>query len=123
MDYRIITATSLDELARVVAKFTKNNWKPSGSPFALQRPGCYGQAITKQVPIHDDLFKSLKEKRKELAKIHSLPAYCIATNEDLYNLITTKPKTLEELVKVKGFRELKANKYGEDLLKVIADAF
>ena len=119
MDYHIITATSLDELVRVVAKFTKQDWNPSGSPFALHTPGCYGQALTKPIPIHDNLLGLLKEKRKELAKIDSVPAYCIATDKDLYELVTTKPKTLEELVKVKGFGSCKARKYGEQLLQVI----
>jgi superfamily II DNA helicase RecQ len=119
MDYHIITATSLDELVRVVAKFTKQDWNPSGSPFPLHIPGCYGQALTKSIPIHDGLFNLLKEKRKELAQINSLPAYCIASNKELYDLVTTKPKTIEELVKVKGFGYCKAKKYGEELLKVI----
>ena len=119
MDYHIITATSLDELVKVVAKFTKQHWQPSGSPFPLHTPGCYGQALTKPIPIHDNLLGLLKEKRKELAKIDSLPAYCIATNQELYNLITMKPKTIEELIKVKGFGYCKAKKYGEQLLQVI----
>ena len=119
MDYRIIRATSLDELVRVVAKFTKQEWTPSGSPFALDTPGCYGQALTKSIPIREPLFNLLKEKRKTLANIEKIPAFYIASNRQLYDFITIKPKTIEDLIKVKGFGVYKAKKYGEELLKVI----
>jgi superfamily II DNA helicase RecQ len=46
-------------------------------------------------------------------------AYFIYNDNQLKDLIAKMPRNKEELKKVSGFGEVKANKYGNDILKII----
>lgn len=45
--------------------------------------------------------------------------YFIYNDSQLKDLISKMPRNKEELQKVSGFGEVKANKYGDDILKII----
>ena len=42
-------------------------------------------------------------------------------DDNLEEIIRTSPKTLSELKKVNGFGDIKCQKYGNDILKIISD--
>lgn len=45
--------------------------------------------------------------------------YFILNDKQMEELITKSPKTIDEFMKVSGFGQVKCNKYGVDILKII----
>ncbi|MFT5753152.1 MAG: superfamily II DNA helicase RecQ [Flavobacterium sp.] len=69
---------------------------------------------------HDkEIFTALKQWRSNLARDLSMSAFRICHNAHLIAIAEAKPKTLEKLIQVKGFGEVRTEKYGEDLLAVL----
>jgi len=68
---------------------------------------------------HDALFVRLKDHRAEIAKKKSLPAYVVAHDKTLADLVKKKPRTLGELEGVYGFGPARIEQYGEGFLAVI----
>lgn len=69
--------------------------------------------------IDQEIFNRLKKLRKELAKINKVPAYYIFHDDTLELLSRIKPKTLEDLLLVKGFGDTRVSKYGKEILDCI----
>jgi ATP-dependent DNA helicase RecQ len=68
---------------------------------------------------HDALFVRLKDHRAEIAKKKQLPAYVVAHDKSLADLVKKKPRTLGELEGVYGFGPSRIEQYGEGFLAVI----
>lgn len=68
----------------------------------------------------DPLHESLKALRLEWSKEEKKPAYTFFTNETLDTLVRMRPKTPRELALVKGLGPARIERYGADLLAVIA---
>ncbi|QXE20848.1 HRDC domain-containing protein [Clostridium sp. 001] len=66
-----------------------------------------------------DIFKELKAYRLHKSREEKIKPYFIYNNNQLKNLILKMPRNKEELQKVAGFGEVKVNKYGDDILKII----
>lgn len=66
-----------------------------------------------------ELFESLRELRAELARRRSIPPYMVASDKTLRDLCVRMPFTKEELLKVNGMGERKAEQYGEAILQKI----
>lgn len=67
-----------------------------------------------------DIFKELKAYRLEVSRKENLKPYIIYNDKQLKELISRKPKSIEELQKVPGFGEVKSKKYGDDILRILA---
>lgn len=65
-----------------------------------------------------ELFKELKAYRLMKSREENLKPYLIYNDNQLKDLIAKMPKTIQELQNVVGFREVKANKYGDDILRI-----
>ncbi len=63
---------------------------------------------------------ALREWRKELSKSTNVPAYVIIHDTTIAALCDHRPETLEELLKTPGIGERKAEKFGEQILALIA---
>jgi hypothetical protein len=63
----------------------------------------------------------LKQWRLEKAKILALPAYVIMHDTTLQEIAERLPRTLGEIREVKGFGPSKAEKFGEEILRVVCD--
>lgn len=73
-----------------------------------------------KLPVEEtDLFKELKEYRLEKSRKEKIKPYFIYNDKQLKDLIAKMPKNNAELKKVAGFGEVKANKYGEEILKIV----
>lgn len=48
-----------------------------------------------------------------------MKAYFIFTNRELEDIIARMPQTLDELKKVAGFGEVKCQKYGNAIVKIV----
>jgi superfamily II DNA helicase RecQ len=51
--------------------------------------------------------------------VKKIKPYFIYNDNQLKNLISKMPRNKEELQTVEGFCEIKANKYGDDILEIV----
>lgn len=65
------------------------------------------------------LFSILKDLRKKMAKHLNIPPYAIFQDTSLEQMATTYPITTEELTNIQGVGAGKAEKYGEEFIKLI----
>lgn len=66
------------------------------------------------------LFETLRAYRKEIATQNKVPAYVIFHDATLNDIATTKPKNEYELLAIQGMGKLKLERFGADLLALIA---
>lgn len=66
-----------------------------------------------------DIFKELKAYRLDKSREEKIKPYFIYNDKQLKELISKMPKDKEELQTVIGFGEIKANKYGDDILRIV----
>lgn len=65
------------------------------------------------------IFKRLKKWRKKKSIEENVPAYMVFTNKELVNITLAKITKKEDLLKVKGIKERKYSKYGEELYNLL----
>ena len=66
-----------------------------------------------------ELYSILKDLRKKIAKHLGLPPYVIFQDPSLEAMATTYPISIDELQNIPGVGAGKANRYGEEFVKVI----
>lgn len=90
------------------------------------------EAITNESVTNDDpriavsiedtpVYKALKSYRYTKSKEEGGKAFFIYNNAQLEELIRISPKSLSELKRVSGFGEIKCQKYGNDILKILSE--
>lgn len=82
--------------------------------------------LHKKAELKDDdatqeLFDRLKTWRKKLAEEENVPPYFIFSDKTLVELANQKPSNARGLLSISGIGELKAKKFGGDILKVISN--
>ncbi len=80
--------------------------------------------LHKKAELQDDaatqaLFDRLKTWRKKLAEEENVPPYFIFSDKTLVELANQKPSNARGLLSISGIGELKAKKFGGDILKII----
>jgi len=85
---------------------------------ALPRIG----TVASSGPADEGLFERLRAWRLERAREDEVPAYVVLHDATLRELATAKPANVLDLASVKGFGPAKLERYGEDVLAVIAAA-
>ena len=65
------------------------------------------------------LERRLKAFRMSRSTAENIKPYMIFNNAQMEDLLNKMPKTKEELLKVNGFGEVKAEKYGDEILKIL----
>ena len=73
-------------------------------------------------PADEGLFERLRAWRLERARVDEVPAYVVLHDATLRELAAAKPENERDLAAVKGFGPTKLERYGEDVLAVIAAA-
>jgi superfamily II DNA helicase RecQ len=81
-----------------------------------------GGAAATAGPADEGLFERLRAWRLERARVDEVPAYVVLHDATLRELATAKPASELDLAAVKGFGPTKLERYGEDVLAVIAAA-
>ena len=71
-------------------------------------------------PADSELLSALKAERARLARRDGVPAYIVFSNATLADMAAKAPDSLEALLQVSGVGEVKAARYGEEFLAVIA---
>jgi ATP-dependent DNA helicase RecQ len=70
--------------------------------------------------VDEELVVRLRSWRLERSQEDAVPAYVVLHDATLRELASLRPQTLEELAGVKGFGPVKLERYGSDLLAVLA---
>jgi RecQ family ATP-dependent DNA helicase len=70
--------------------------------------------------IDESLVTRLRSWRLERSHEDAVPAYVVLHDATLRELAALRPQTLDELAGVKGFGPVKLERYGDDLLAVLA---
>jgi ATP-dependent DNA helicase RecQ len=70
-------------------------------------------------PSDERLLGILKQKRIEIARAESVPAYIVFSDRTLADMALRRPASLEALGRLRGVGEMKLAKYGESFLAVI----
>ncbi|MFK0573606.1 DNA helicase RecQ [Endozoicomonas sp.] len=74
------------------------------------------------VEEHDQtLWEQLRQLRRSLAEEQNVPAYVIVNDRTLMELMKYRPRTRLELSQISGIGQHKLEKYGDALLKALAD--
>lgn len=66
--------------------------------------------------------ENLRSYRSEKSRIENKKPYYIFKDADIDNLVKYKPSSIEELLKIPGFKQFKADRYGRDILEIINNA-
>jgi len=66
------------------------------------------------------LFERLKELRLSIATEQKVPAFVILHDSSLTDMCSKLPKTIDELLRVSGIGQVKADKFGQRFLDAIA---
>ncbi len=65
------------------------------------------------------LFDTLRSWRAERCKQEGVPPYVICNNKQLAEMVSVRAQSLAELLKVEGFGQGKADKYGNEILLIL----
>jgi len=79
------------------------------------------QASTALPEADRDLFRALREKRMEIARLQNVPPYVIFHDRTLIELAAARPASRADMAAVAGVGEAKLTRYGPAFLAVIAE--
>lgn len=90
-----------------------------GSPRAIDGLGESGAAYEEQVaePVDEGQFEALKTWRFERAE--GKPAYTVAANTALEDILRRRPESIEELIEIRGIGPTFCERHGESLLAAL----
>jgi ATP-dependent DNA helicase RecQ len=92
---------------------------PSSSPRNRKEPAATADEVVLD-PAGLALFQRLRAHRLQLANRDSVPPYVVASDRSLRDLAVLRPTTRDQLLMAHGIGPAKADKYGAELLAVIA---
>ena len=75
---------------------------------------------TRDADIDEDLVTRLRSWRLERSQQDAVPAYVVLHDATLHELAALRPRSLNELAGIKGFGPVKLERYGDDLLSILA---
>ena len=65
------------------------------------------------------VYKSLRNWRTQKAEQLNVKVFMICHNSELINIAIQKPDSINDLKKIKGFGELKTDKYGGEIVELL----
>jgi len=71
-------------------------------------------------PVDDSVVERLRSWRRTRSQEDGVPAYVVLHDATLRDLAAARPSSLHELAAVKGFGPTKIERYGDDVLAVVA---
>jgi ATP-dependent DNA helicase RecQ len=91
----------------------------SGSPVTVL-PGAPMNASRRARDEDGPLMTALREWRLTMARSDGVPAYVVATDALLLDIVDQRPATLPALRRVKGMGPSRLARYGAEILEIIA---
>lgn len=91
---------------------------PPPSPTPRQHEDTSWRALVSAEEL--PLFNTLRDWRSERSKREGVPPYVICTNRQFAAMIKARPQSLAALAEIEGIGKAKLEKYGRDLLAMLA---
>ncbi len=85
----------------------------------LRKHGRKSAAAGRQAVTDSPMFDALRAWRAALAKEQGVPAYVILHDKTLTELAARRPTSIDELLRIPGIGQAKAERYGEALLQLV----
>jgi ATP-dependent DNA helicase RecQ len=82
-------------------------------------PGSGGAGKFAATAVDPELREYVREWRRIAAKEQNVPAYLVMHDASLEELCSKRPRSIAQLLRVSGFGERKAAKYGEQILAAL----
>ena len=103
---------------------SKNSGIDSKKNGIAHKKGEYKRGEFLRTLNEDDvaLYEAIKDWRRYAAEEENVPPYVIFGDRTIEDLIFKKPRTVRELLNVFGIGEIKAEKFGSALLRLVEDA-
>ena len=99
-------------------------WERAGSGRRTRRVGD-GRSISQgRIHIGDkdwELFDALRDWRKQRASADSVPAFVIFHDSVLTEIARKRPRTIDQLTTISGIGSAKRDRYGSELMNVVAE--
>jgi DNA helicase-2/ATP-dependent DNA helicase PcrA len=70
----------------------------------------------------DPVFQALKKWRLSIARANDVPAFVVFNDKTLHAIASDRPTSKSSLLAVSGIGPAKAEQYGEDVLRLVAEA-
>ena len=113
-----------DYLALTESKYPVLTLKPAAYPVLKGQEKVW-QAVPKpetaQVTEDTGLFDKLRALRKEIATREHVPPYVVFSDATLRDMCQVLPRTLDDMLEVKGVGEMKLKRYGEEFLACLKE--
>lgn len=117
-------ALKLSDLARPILKgevtLNLRRHRPRPKKQAHSRPSPAGTAA-KITEGDATLLNRLRRWRSEKAQAQGIPAYMILHDQTLVGIAGARPDSLPALLSIAGIGTVRAQRYGEELLAIVAD--
>jgi ATP-dependent DNA helicase RecQ len=91
------------------------------TPGASGAPGSARLEAADLTPSGTEVFEKLRAWRTTTAREQSVPAYVVFSDATLRQIAATRPATPAALFEINGVGEAKLAKYGEAILRLLAD--
>lgn len=92
----------------------------SGKPSRFLKELTGGNQVARNPIADSPAFEALKQWRLERSRADAVPPYVVFHNTTLQEIADRQPQTLAELALVPGVGPAKLERYGEDVLRVVA---
>jgi RecQ family ATP-dependent DNA helicase len=88
----------------------------------LRPPGAPGTAAEERAPVEGPLAEALRTWRRERSAADGVSAFVVFPNSVLDALAEERPATSDELLRIRGLGPAKVQRYGDEVLAVIASS-
>lgn len=96
--------------------------RSGGSQTRFDRKGAAAAELEAQIPPENfGVYLALKDWRNRKSKMTGRPAYAIARNAQLIELVLKAPKSLAGIREIEGCGESFCKEFGNEVLKLLAD--
>ena len=75
--------------------------------------------VEKAVDNRDEIIKNLKAFRLEQSRKEKIKPYYVFNDAQMEDIINKNPQTKEELLQVSGFGNVKVEKYGDEIVRIL----
>lgn len=107
---------SKDSYWSVLVHYNEKSRPPKSESSADERNSVVEQDLNAK---QQAFYETLKVWRTNKAKELKIPSYLVCHNSELLNAILREAKTPTDLRSIKGFGELKVEKYGDEILSIL----
>lgn len=110
-------ARKYEELAREAAMYVQKEKSIVSQPISTVP--VLGKAVPPLNDSREELVRELKAFRLEQSRKEKIKPYYIFNDAQMADLIEKAPQTKEELLQISGFGNVKVEKYGAAILKIL----